>query len=66
MRPRWTKRLNRGPVTKATPTKPGEHPSNCPFCRGALVVNYADRAHGIIQLPCPAYGGKQHPRDLAD
>ena len=59
--PKWRRRL-RVAVAKVVPTVPGEHPRNCPVCRGKLVVNYSDRIHGIIQLPCPAYGGKIHAK----
>ena len=60
MRPRWTKRLNRGPVAQASPVVPGQHPTNCPLCRGSKLVWYTDRQHGQIQLPCPAFSTKQH------
>lgn len=58
--PKWQRRLNRVITAKVQPTVPGEHPVNCPVCRGTLKVWYVDRVHGQIQLPCPAYGGKIH------
>lgn len=57
-----TAKLNVIPTKPAQPTAMGEHPKNCPVCRGALHIPYADRVHGIIMLPCPAYSGKIHPK----
>lgn len=59
-------RYNRMPTAPADPTKMGEHPKNCPVCRGKMLIPYADRRHGIIMLPCPAYGGKIHPVEPKD
>ena len=58
---RWKRRLNRGPVTQVTPVVPGQHPHNCPLCRGTKMVWYTDRKHGPLQLPCPAFSPKIHP-----
>jgi hypothetical protein len=59
--PRWKRRLNKCITTTVTPVIPGQHPHNCPFCRGTKLVWYADRRHGMVQMPCPAFSKLHHP-----